>query len=180
MKKMAFVPVLVLCLGLCLTIGWQANAWAAEYTLIYESVYPKGHIRFLVVDDILDRIEAKSGGRIVFERHYGGEPISKKEALSALSRGAIDLLMAYPTYYDGKVAIGDWQQLPSNFRSWQDCYDLAVNGPVAEVMDSVYTKLAKVKYITCTPVAPYNFQVAKNSKKIRRFEDFKGMKIPSH
>ncbi len=148
-------------------------------TLIYESVYPRGHMRFLVVDELLDRIEANSKGRLKFERHYGGEPVSQKEALSGLSRGAIDLLMAYPTYYDGKVAIGDWQQLPANFRSWEDCWDLTVNGRVADIMDEVYTKKAQVKYITCTPVAPYNFQVAKKAKKIRTFEDFKGMKIRS-
>ena len=151
----------------------------AEFKLIYENVYPKGHMRFLVVDDILDRIEAKSDGRIQFERHYGGEPVGKKEAMTALTRGAIDMLTAYPTYYDGKIAIGDWQQMPSNFRNWEDCWDLTVNGRVAEIMDEAYTKIARVKYITCTPVAPYNFQIAKKSRKIRMFEDFKGMKIRS-
>ena len=170
---------MIMFLALYLAPIISVNAADPEFTFVYESVYPKGHIRFLVVDDILDRIENKSGGRIKFERHYGGEPISQKEALVALTRGAIDFLMAYPTYYDGKIAIGDWQQLPSNFRSWKDCWDLAVNGRVAEIMDQTYTKLARVKYITCTPVAPYNFQVATKAKKIRKFEDFKGMKIRS-
>jgi len=105
--------------------------------------------------------------------------VSQKEALNALTRGAIDVLVAYPTYYDGKIAIGDWMQLPANFRSWQDCWDLTVNGRVAEIMDRVYMKNARVKYVTATPVAPYNFQVAKKAKKIRTFENFKGMKIRS-
>jgi TRAP-type C4-dicarboxylate transport system substrate-binding protein len=151
----------------------------AEFTFVYESVYPKGHMRFLIVDELFDRIENKSNGRIKFERHYGGEPVSKKEALTALSRGAIDMLTAYPTYYDGKIAIGDWQQLPSNFRGWEDCWDLAVNGRVAEIMDQMYSHRLGVKYLTCTPVAPYNFQVAKKAKKIHKFDDFKGMKIRS-
>ena len=136
-------------------------------------------MRFLVVDDLLDRIEAKSQGRIKIERHYGGEPVSKKEALNALARGAIDMLLAYPTYYDGKIAIGDWQQLPSNFRNWQDCWELGVNGRVAQIMDEVYSKRGRVKYITATPVAPYNFQVAKKSKKVKTKADFKGLKIRS-
>ena len=113
----------------------------AEFKLIYECVYPKGHMRFLVVDDILDRIEAKSNGRIYFERHYGGEPVGKKEAMTALTRGAIDLLTAYPTYYDGKIAIGDWQQTAFQFQeSWEDCWDLGVNGRVAGIMDEVYSQ----------------------------------------
>jgi TRAP-type C4-dicarboxylate transport system substrate-binding protein len=155
-----------------------APAQEKPLTLIYESVYPKGHMRFLVVEEMLDRIEAHSKGRIKVDRHYG-EPVSQKEALNALTRGAIDLLVAYPTYYDGKIAIGDWIQLPANFRSWQDCWDLAVNGRVAEIMDQIYLKNARVKYLTSTPVAPYNFQVAKRAKKVRTFEDFKGMKIRS-
>jgi len=177
MKKLTIF--LIFAMTLVITANYPAHAADAEFKLIYESVYPKGHMRFLIVDDILDRIESKSNGRIRFERHYGGEPVGKKEAMTALTRGAIDLLMAYPTYYDGKIAIGDWQQMPSNFRSWEDCWELATQGRVAEIMDNAYTKIARVKYITCTPVAPYNFQVAKKSKKIRKFEDFNGMKIRS-
>jgi len=177
MKRQSVTAVLFL--GIFLSSLLPALAADSPIKLIYESVYPKGHMRFLVVDDLLDRIEKKSGGRIIFERHYGGEPVPQKEALNGLTRGAIDLLMAYPTYYDGKIAIGDWQQLPSNFRRWEDCWDLAVNGRIAEIMDQSYQKLARVKYITCTPVAPYNFQIAKSAKKIRKFEDFQGLKIRS-
>ena len=172
MKRRIIFTTLALILSLAPMVSVQAAD--AEYKLIYESLYPKGHMRFLIVDEIMDRIESKSGGRIKFERHYGGEPVGKKEALTALTRGAIDLLMAYPTYYDGKIAIGDWQQLPSNFRTWEDCWDLAVNGRVAEIMDEAYTKIARVKYIACTPVAPYNFQVAKKSKKISKLRRFQG------
>jgi TRAP-type C4-dicarboxylate transport system substrate-binding protein len=171
--------VIILSLGFFLSMLLPASAADAPIKLIYESVYPKGHMRFLVVDDLLDRIEQKSDGRIAFERHYGGEPVPQKEALNGLTHGAIDLLMAYPTYYDGKIAIGDWQQLPANFRRWEDCWELAVKGQVATIMDQAYTKTARVKYITCTPVAPYNFQIAKSSKKIKKFEDFQGLKIRS-
>lgn len=156
-------------------------AFAAEekpLTLIYQSVYPKGHLRYGINEEMLDTIESQSKGRIKFDRHYT-EPVSQKEALNALTRGTIDILVAYPTYYDGKIAIGDWQQLPANFRNATDAYELTVAGPVADIMDKVYMKYAQVKYITCTPVAPYNFQVAKKSKKIKTFEDFKGMKIRS-
>ncbi|MCB2228288.1 MAG: TRAP transporter substrate-binding protein DctP [Desulfarculaceae bacterium] len=179
MKKSYWLIMACLALVMALSVGAPAQAAEPQFKLVYESVYPKGHMRFLVVDDLLDRIEANSKGRIKFERHYGGEPVSKKEALNALSNGVIDLLMAYPTYYDGKIAIGDWQQLPSNFRSWEDCWALGVNGVVAQIMDKAYSRVAKVKYLTCTPVAPYNFQVATRAKKIKNTADFEGMKIRS-
>ncbi|MCF8042511.1 MAG: TRAP transporter substrate-binding protein DctP [Desulfarculaceae bacterium] len=179
MKKFSLLIMALLAMALVLGPAGAAPAADAEFTFVFESVYPKGHMRFLVVDDLLDRIEANSKGRIKFERHYGGEPVSKKEALNALTRGAIDMLLAYPTYYDGKIAIGDWQQLPSNFRGWEDCWALGVNGRVAQIMEEVYSKRGRVKYITATPVAPYNFQVAKKAKKIKTEADFKGMKIRS-
>lgn len=177
MKKVLVFLVAITLVG----VAMGDIAFTAEkkpLTLIYQSVYPKGHFRFKMTEEILDTMEAQSKGRIKFDRHYT-EPVSQKEALNALTRGAIDILVAYPTYYDGKIAIGDWQQMPANARNAKDCYELTVAGPVADIMDKVYTKYAKVKYITCTPIAPYNFQVAKKSKKIRTFEDFKGMKIRS-
>ena len=179
MKKLSLLVGAVLTAALVLGVAGPAPAADAQFKLIFESVYPKGHMRFLVVDDLMDRIEAASKGRIKFERHYGGEPVSKKEALNALTRGAIDMLLAYPTYYDGKIAIGDWQQLPSNFHTWQDCWELGVNGRVAKIMEEVYSQRGRVQYITATPVAPYNFQVAKKAAKIKNAADFKGMKIRS-
>lgn len=177
MKKILIFLVAVILTGFMLS----DDVFAAEdkpLTLIYQSVYPKGHFRFKMNEEILDTIEVQTKGRIKFDRHYT-EPVSQKEALNALTRGAIDMLVAYPTYYDGKIAIGDWQQMPANARNANDTYELTVAGPVADIMDKVYTKYAKAKYLTCTPVAPYNFQVAKKAKKIRTFEDFKGMKIRS-
>jgi TRAP-type transport system periplasmic protein len=162
------------------TVSCPSDTGAAEktFTLIYESVYPKGHMRLKWNEEFLDVVEDKSKGRIKIDRHYG-EPAAQKEALSALSRGMIDMLVAYPTYYDGKVALGDWMQLPANFKewAWQDWYDLAVVGRVGDIMDEVYMKMANAKYIFSCPAGPYNFQIAKKAKKIRKFEDFNGMKI---
>jgi TRAP-type transport system periplasmic protein len=177
MKKILVILVAVV----LVVFAVRDAAFSAEekpLTLVYESVYPKGHFRFNIDEEMLDTIEAQSKGRIKFDRHYT-EPVNQKEALNALTRGTIDILVAYPTYYDGKIAIGDWQQMPANFRNAKDAYELTVAGPVADIMDKVYTKYAKVKYLTCTPVAPYNFQIAKKAKKIKTFEDFKGMKIRS-
>ena len=87
MKKFSLLMLALLAMALVLGPPGAAPAADAEFTFVFESVYPKGHMRFLVVDDLLDRIEANSKGRIKFERHYGGEPVSKKEALNALTRG---------------------------------------------------------------------------------------------
>lgn len=151
----------------------------SSYVLTFESVYPKGHPRLKFVEACLDQIEEKSQDSIKFFRNYK-KPARRDHALDALAAGNnIDILAAYPTYYSQTVAIGGWQQIPGNFRNWEDCWELCVNGEVADLMDGVYQKLANAKYLGAFPIGPYNFQVTKKSKKIRNFEDFKGMKIRS-
>lgn len=176
MKK--FAMILGLCLVVAVTVSFlgATNVLAKEITITYESVYPKGHMRFKFIEDAMDQIEAKAKGKLIINRHYG-EPVTKKAALNALTRGTIDMLVAYPVYYDGKIAVGDWQQMPGNFKKWEDCYDLCVVGKVADIMDKAYREKSNAVYLGLNPVAPYNFQVAKRSKKIKTFEDFKGLKI---
>lgn len=155
---------------------FNAVCFAEKTEMFFQSVYPQGHMRFKYIEDVLDKIEEQSQGRIHFYRHYQ-EPIESSEALTALGRGTIDILVAYPVYYSGRIAVGDWQQMPSNFRGWEDCYELAVVGKIAEIMDKVYRERANAVYLGLNPIAPYNFQVAKRSRKINNFNDFKGLKI---
>ncbi len=146
------------------------------YLLTFESVYPKGHMRLKFVEDCLDQIETRSNGKIKFFRNYG-KPARKDKGIDALVAGNIDILVAYPTYYTDKIAIGSFQQLPGNFKGWEDCWDLLVNGKVGEIVDQVYMKHANVKYLGAFPIGPYNFQITKKAKKVRTLEDFKGLKI---
>ena len=56
-------------------------------------------------------------------------------------------------------------------------YDLWFNSDLGRLIDEVYQKRAKVKVLFPVIFAPENFQVSKKAKKIKKFEDFKGMKI---
>jgi len=149
-------------------------------TLVFESCYPATHSRLgnhTPLGDILTAIEKDSGGRIKIERHWAGEPVPKKETLEGVGKGIIDLLFSSQTYYSGKIAIADHGIMPKNFRTNADIFDLWWNTPMGKMIDDIYQKRANVKLIMPMPYANYVIQVAKRTKKIRKFEDFKGKKM---
>ncbi len=156
----------------------QAGA-AGKVKLVFQNNYPTKHSRLGVktVGKWMDEVEKASGGKIKFERHWAGEPVPAKEALDGLSRGVIDALVAFPPYYSGKIAIADICAMPQNFKTAQDVYDLWFNSDLGKLIDKVYQKRARVKVLFPVIFAPENFQVSKKAKKVRRFADFKGLKI---
>jgi TRAP-type C4-dicarboxylate transport system substrate-binding protein len=150
--------------------------------LIFESCYPATHSRLgdhTPLGDFLNAMEKDSGGRIKLERHWGGEPVPKKETLEGVSKGVIDLLFSAQSYYSGKIAIADHGIMPKNFRTNADVYDIWYNSPVGNMIDGIYQKRANVKLLTPWVYSNYSIQVGKRTKKIRKFEDFKGLKIRS-
>jgi len=181
MLKKSVLGILVVSILVTIYVSlFGISCFAAEkeksFNIVYESAFPKGNMRFLYTEEALDQIEEKSQGRIRFQRHYL-EPVPVAEGLTALGRGVIGMLLSYPLYYSGRIAIGDWQQMPTNFKGWEDCYELAVEGRISEIMEKTYKEKANVIYLGLNPVGPYNFQVSKKSRKIRTFEDFRGLKI---
>lgn len=178
MRKIGLLLVALLCVSfLVCEKGW---AKGETVTLVVENVYPPGHSRLgekAVIGMWLDAVEKNSNGKIRFERHWAGEPIPSKETLDALSVGTLDVIVAFPPYFSGKVGIGDVCAMPKNFRTFADIYDLWWNSPMGEIIDRVYQKRANAKFLFPAIFAPENFQISKKSKKIRKFEDFKGMKI---
>jgi TRAP-type C4-dicarboxylate transport system substrate-binding protein len=178
MKKfliLAGMAVLVLA-----TMISVAAAAQKPVTLIIENVYPSTHARLgakAVIGTWLDAVEKNSKGMIKFERHWAGEPVPSKETLDALSVGTLDLIVAFPPYFSGKVGIADVCAMPKNFRHFVDVYDLWWNSPMGSIIDKVYQKKANAKFLFPAIFAPENFQISKRTKKIKNFADFAGLKI---
>jgi len=147
--------------------------------LVFQNNYPTGHARLgeKCFGKWIAAVQKEAGDLLNLEVHWAGEPIPAKEALDGLSKGVIDLLVAFPPYYSGKVGIADICAMPKNFKTNADVYDLWWNSPMGGLIDSVYQKRANAKVLFPIIFAPENFQIGKRSKKIRHFEDFKGLKI---
>jgi TRAP-type C4-dicarboxylate transport system substrate-binding protein len=171
-----FLLFLAASLGLC------GNLSAADkpVTLIVENVYPPSHSRLgakAVIGKWFDAVEKNSNGMIKLDRHWAGEPVPEKEALDALSVGTLDMVVAFPPFFSGKVGIADVAAMPKNFRTFADIYDLWWNTPLGEIIDKAYQKRVNAKFLFPAIFAPENFQIGKKTKKIRKFEDFSGLKI---
>ena len=179
MKRIDGLGVLVLLAASLLVCG-PVGAQQKPVTIILESVYPPGHARLgekTPLGTWLDLVEKNSKGMVTFDRHWAGEPVPSKEALDGLSNGVLDMLVAFPPFFSGKIGIADVAAMPKNFKTFEDVYDLWWNSPLGEIIDTAYQKKFGVKFLFPAIFAPENFQISKKSKKIRTFEDFKGMKI---
>jgi TRAP-type C4-dicarboxylate transport system substrate-binding protein len=157
------------------------NISAAEkpIKIVFQNNYPTKHSRLgeVTIGKWLDAVEKTSQGRIKFERHWAGEPVPAKEALSALSNGLIDMLVAFPPYYSGEVAIADVSAMPQNYKFAADIYDLWWNSPIGEIINRIYQERVNVKVLFPIVFAPENFQISKKSSKVKQFSDFQGKKI---
>lgn len=178
MWKKIGLAIIALVFILC---PFSAQSAEKQFNLVFEYHGPSTHARAgnkaPMAGGYMDAVEKKSGGRIKFERHWGGEPVPVKEALDAVKRGTLDIISETASYYSGKVAIGDIGMMPKNYRTFSDVFDLWWNTPLGKIIDNVYQKRAKVKVLFPLIFAPENMQISKRTKKIRKFEDLKGLKI---
>jgi len=175
-KRWMFVVFILVVFSLSMTTAKAEK----PISLVFQSNYPATHSRIgdkTPIGDVLRAIEKDSGGRIKLERHWAGEPVPKKETLEGVGKGIIDMLLSAQTYYSGKIAIADHGIMPKNFRTNDDIFDLWWNTPMGKIIDDVYQKRANAKVIAPMPFSNYVIQVRKGSKKIRKFEDFKGRKM---
>ena len=176
-KSIGFILLALVLVILPLSV----DCGAKQFTLVFESMHPATHSRVgtpaPVVAGWLDAVERESGGRIKFERHWGGEPVPAREALDALRLGTIDVLATSQLLYSGKIAIADIGIMPRNYKTFTDIFDLWWNSPLGKIIDGVYQKRSNVKFMYPQVFAPENIQVSKRTKKIRTFEDLKGLKI---
>lgn len=158
-----------------------AQSAETQHKLVFEYHGPATHNRAgnsaPMVGGYMDAVEKKSGGRIKFERHWGGAPVPVNEMLDAVRHGALDIISETPDYYSGKVALGDIGMMPKTFRKNEDVFDLWRNSALGKIMDETYQKKAGVKVLFPMIFGDGTIQVSKNAKKIRKIEDFNGMKM---
>ena len=174
MKKTVFLMLLVLSL-----IAWSFSVAFAgsEYRLFWQNFASPKHRCSVNAIRFGDALMAASKGRIKFNYHFG-EPVPNKELLNACGAGTIDLFNSSVTYYSGKVGIADFFMMPSNFKSYEEMFDIFMNTELWDIIDKVYRKKSN-----CTIIYPLalfsdeNFQISKKTKKVRRLDDLKGMKI---
>lgn len=177
MKKIGLVAVVLMFVLSPLTV----RSAEKQFKWVFEYHGPSTHNRAgntaPMCGGFMDAVEKKSGGRIKFERHWGGQPVPVQEMLSAVKHGTLDIISETPDYYSGQVAIGDIGMMPKTFRTNEDVFDLWWNSPLGKIMDEAYQKKAGVKVLFPLIFGDSTIQVSKKIKKIRKLEDFNGLKM---
>ena len=134
------------------------------------------HLASKHLETYLSAVAEKSKGQISYRIYYAGELIKTKEALDAIRTGSIDILVSTPSYYSGKVAIGDILTFPMMYKNIDDLVDIWQNTDMRDLISSVYEKQYNGKILTFMPMGTMCME---SSKKIESFNDFKGAKIRS-
>ena len=193
MKKWLYVMIAAVCVLSFAVIGCAKPAPApptkpaapptkpaAEkvWTLTWEHWSTPTHRCFINTKRWGDAVMEASNGRIKFLYHTGGEPVPVRESLDALGKGTIDVLDTVCGYFSGKIGIGDFLLMPTNFRTYPDYFDMMHRSDVGKIIDKVYREKANCTVLNWLGIfAAEGYIIGKKAKKIRHFEDFAGMKV---
>ena len=176
-KKFMYITFVVFVLSIFFVAQGHAKKQKVYKLVGAHFTIPK-HRCMVIMHKWQEKVEADSGGRIKFANHYAGDLVSKKEQLDALGKGIIDFVCSVPVYFSGKVGIADIVLMPTNFNSWQGLYDVLHRTDVYDIINKAYQKKTNTMLISFLPIfSSENFLISKKAKKIKKFEDFKGMKI---
>jgi len=121
----------------------------------------------------LDLVEKKSDGQIKFQRFSSGQLAKPKEALDAIEVGMYDVLLSYPSYYEGHVPEGQIFLAPFMFRSMKSITDIFYNTKVGSMLADAYLEKGSI----LIGLQAHGPNVITSSVPIQNLSDFKGKKI---
>lgn len=180
-KKWLLCSLLTLALLASITGGAIACKEAAAptpaevYTIVVDSTYAKGSDTLLGQEVWWKAMEERSNGRIKFDLNYASSLVPKKKALEATSKGTVDMVISYGTYFSGWIDINDIQAgLPFNTRSYEDTVALWWDTDIGKITDKHYREKANVLWARPFLQSPYAIF---SNKPIKTLEDCKGLKI---
>lgn len=168
---------------LCIIFAGQ-NAYALQgkgtpedpYILKWANYYPDaGPIGHDIQANTADWIEKQMGGKIKFERYYGGSLHSLADGFKALRSGLSDMAQAYP--FNNTQA---FKYLTSTSLPWLFNTQAQATATTQEMWPEWFKKEFEKQgiAIAITPFFGYDALITK--KPVRNMEDLKGMKIMAH
>lgn len=144
-----------------------------------ENVYPSTHPTNILLSEWAKLAERKSGGALKIKIFPGAQLVPAKEALDALSKGTIHMLVAAASYYSGKEPIGDILTPPvPGFKIYEDFLDIWYNTDFARIMNDIYRKKMNC-FIVGTNFFLTEQLLMGKGKTVRTFDDLKGKKLRS-
>lgn len=143
-----------------------------------QSVYPPKSLMYdFAVVGFTELVKERTGGRLVITPYAPGALVKTKELYDALKAGAIEMGVASPAFFLGKIPQAFVTfALPFSVEStpqfWELFYDYK-DGELFKRLRELYTK-HDMKYVAMIPATSYAFMTKFPANKV---EDFKGKKI---
>jgi TRAP-type C4-dicarboxylate transport system substrate-binding protein len=174
MKKLIFIFLLILCVGLALGFMSPVTADAASVKLTYSNFFPPGHIQSKLAESWCKEVEARTNGQVVVE-YFPGQTLTKaRQVYDGVVEGISDVGFSVLAYTRGRFPVMSAVDLPLGYTS----------GTVAtKVINTVYKKFMP-KELMDTQVMYLHAHgpglIHTKSKAVRKMEDMKGLKFRGH
>jgi TRAP-type C4-dicarboxylate transport system substrate-binding protein len=124
-----FLMMIILC-GLVLSCSEEEPSQTETFTFVYTCQDPAEGFQAKFSEKMFDEIEKKTGGRIQFESHYGGELApSFNEAYQAVIQGIVDIGFVSPIEVPGQfelnslITFSDWSVRSKRSQVWTEIYN---------------------------------------------------------
>ena len=176
MKKS--IIVFSLCTFLILTGLWMisgSTAIAADKVIKWQcqTMNPTGDSSFKRYEAMFDDLKKRTGGRLQVTLFGEGAIVPSKEIFNAVKRGMLPIGMNFPGYTRDAVPLNHFASgLPFNFKNvWEALYFNNILG-----FDKMMEDAHAAHGVMAFPVKVYPTMLV-TKKPIKKFEDFKGMKL---
>jgi len=175
-----------ICLGLGITlttlvfIGLVARPGPAlgeeVYNFKLQTHSPATNIMYKAAMHTAEVIEQRSNGRIKIKGYPSSQIVPTREALEALGKGVIDIIVEGSGYYAGIAAIGTVSQIPYLIPSDFALADVFWNTDVGKLISQAYEKKTNTLVLSPHQCGAYVYFFRKGVK-VLKYDDLKGLKV---
>ncbi len=154
-------------------------AQAKVYNIKFQMAWHTQHPEYKAYQKFIKMVEKRSKGKITFTLFPSSQLVSRKEALSALKNGIINMLASCGAYYHGMVPEGDVDWLPYVSTLDRAKFWHLMNDPGSEfynIVHNAYLRKANAVLLT-TVICGSEVIIGRDHIEFKTLEDLKNKKI---
>ncbi|MFH1090950.1 MAG: TRAP transporter substrate-binding protein DctP [Pseudomonadota bacterium] len=170
--------LLVVVLSLFLVLGLSNWSLAQDYPamkLKAASWIPAGSFTNAMLEWFVEDIEKKTGGKVTFDKYWGGALYGGVESLESLQHGVADFCMIPPSYTPGKLPLG-YSHYAFPFAPRKAAVMVSIMGQLYQEFPWMHDELKAhgIKVLYMGTVSDYGIL---SREPIKRLDDLKNKKL---
>ncbi|MDT8862969.1 TRAP transporter substrate-binding protein [Alkalihalobacillus sp. MEB130] len=155
----------------------ETNNSDETFRFSYTSAFPPASWDYeaahYMVEEFVEEVEARSEGRITFEKSYSNSLVPQNELLDALAAGTVDFALASPGFFGDVVSSATFSTLPFWSPNDEFGYRILKDSEIGDILDQEIEDYG-AKILMYGPTGEYGFI---SNEPIRKYEDFNGLLI---